>query len=206
MKRLMLSLLALLASVVLVRADVPVPLPKGKKFVPVKYSVKLDKDISGYLFFTRTLGLRNGNFEKIELSADKAVALAGFGKFGLQLLAVPPAVAGKYPTEKELCAAERQTGWRVHAPVSITRPYSRRRTNPQGTEHRTRHYRFRPQEGHPDEGQQRRPEGPGRGRVGVRGQRRSTGGQRPGGHCRLHPWRPLAGASVRDRRDKRRIT
>jgi len=105
MKRLVLSLLAALVSVTLVRADLALPPPKGKKFVAVLHSVKLDKDISGYLFFTRQLGLRNGNFEKIELSADKAVTLSSGGKFGLQLLAVPVAVAKNYPTEKELLAA-----------------------------------------------------------------------------------------------------
>jgi hypothetical protein len=91
--------------VALVRADVAVPPPKGKKFVAVKHSVKLDKSITGYVFFTRPLGLRSGPFEKIELSADKAVALSGGGKFGLQLLAVPAAVVQKYASEKELLAA-----------------------------------------------------------------------------------------------------
>jgi hypothetical protein len=105
MKRLVLGVLAALASVAPVRADVPVPPPQGKKFVPVTHSVKLDKGVSGYLFFTRALGLRNGPFEKIELSADKAVPLPGGGKFGLQLLAVPAAAAKKYATEKELLAA-----------------------------------------------------------------------------------------------------
>jgi hypothetical protein len=105
MKRLMLGVLAALASVTMVRADVPVPPPQGKKFVAVKHTVKLDKNISGYLFFTRPLGLRNGDFQKIELSSDKAAALSAFGKFGLQLLAVPDAAAKKYATEKELLAA-----------------------------------------------------------------------------------------------------
>ncbi len=105
MKRLLLGLLAVLASVSSVRADVPVPPPKGKKFVPVKHLIRLDKDISGYVFFTRSLGLRNGNFEKIELSADKAAPLTVAGKFGQQLLAVPDAVVKKYPTEKDLLAA-----------------------------------------------------------------------------------------------------
>jgi hypothetical protein len=99
------GLLAALASVALVRADIAVPPPKGKKFVVAKHSIKLDKDISGYLFFTRALGLQNGSFEKIELQADKAVTLSGGGKFGLQLLAVPAAVAKNYATEKDLLAA-----------------------------------------------------------------------------------------------------
>jgi hypothetical protein len=105
MKRFVLGLLAVLAGEALVRADVPVPPPPGKKFVAATHAVKLDKGVSGYLFFTRALGLRNGPFEKIELSADKAVTLSGGGKFGLQLLAVPAAVAKKYATEKELLAA-----------------------------------------------------------------------------------------------------
>jgi hypothetical protein len=105
MKRLVLGLLAALASGALVHADVPVPPPQGKKFVGVTHSIKLDKGVSGYLFFTRPLGLRNGPFEKIELSADKAVTLPGGGKFGLQLLAVPAEAAKKYSTEKELLAA-----------------------------------------------------------------------------------------------------
>ena len=105
MKRMAIGLLAVLTSVALVRADIPVPPPKGKKFVAVKHSIKLDKDISGYLFFTRPLGLRNGNFEKIELYTEKAVTLSGGGKFGLQLLAVPAAMAKKYATDKDLLAA-----------------------------------------------------------------------------------------------------
>jgi hypothetical protein len=105
MKPLAVSLLVAMAWVAVARADVPVPPPKGKKFVAVKHMVKLDKGVTGYVFFTRSLGLRNGTFSKIELSADKAVALSGFGKFGLQLLAVPEAVAKKYGTEQELLAA-----------------------------------------------------------------------------------------------------
>ncbi len=105
MKRFVIGLVAALVSVALVRADIAVPPPKGKKFVAVTHSIKLDKDINGYLFFTRPLGLRNGNFEKIEPSADKAVTLPGGGKFGLQLLAVPAALAKKYATEKELLTA-----------------------------------------------------------------------------------------------------
>jgi hypothetical protein len=104
MKRFVLGLLAALASVALVRADALVPPPQGKKYVPVTHSVKLDKGVSGYLFFTRPLGPRSRPVEKIELSADKAVPLPG-GKFGLQLLAVPDAVAMKYAAEKELLAA-----------------------------------------------------------------------------------------------------
>ena len=106
MKRLAIGLLAAMASVALVRADLALPPPKGKKFVAVRHSIKLDKDISGYVFFTRALGgPRNGDFEKIELYADKAVALSGGGKGGLQLLAVPAEVAKKYATDKELLAA-----------------------------------------------------------------------------------------------------
>jgi len=105
MKPLAISLLVAMASVTLVRADGLLPPPKGKKYVAVKHSVKLDKDVTGYVFFTRPLGLRNGSFEKIELHPDKAVTLSGGGKFGLQLLAVPAAVVKKYPTEKELLAA-----------------------------------------------------------------------------------------------------
>jgi len=104
MKPLAIGLLVAMASVTLVRADGLLPPPKGKKFVAVKHAVKLDKDITGYVFFTRPLGLRNGSFEKIELNADKAVTLSGGGKFGLQLLAVPVAVVKKYATEKELLA------------------------------------------------------------------------------------------------------
>lgn len=105
MKRFAISLLATLASVVLVRADVPVPPPQGKKFVAITHSIKLDKGISDYLFFTRSLGLRNGNFEKIELNADKATTLSSGDKFGLHLLAVPVSLAKNYATEKELLAA-----------------------------------------------------------------------------------------------------
>jgi hypothetical protein len=105
MTRLAITLLAATVSAALVRADVPVPPPKGKKFVAATHTIKLDTGVSGYVFFTRPLGLRNGAFEKIELTASKAVTLPGGGKFGLQLLAVPDAVAKKYGTEKELLAA-----------------------------------------------------------------------------------------------------
>jgi hypothetical protein len=105
MKRLVLGLLAASACVALVRADALAPPPRGQKFVGATHSVKLDKGVSGYLFFTRPLGPREGPFEKIELSADKAVTLPGGGKFGLQLLAVPAEAAKKYATEKELLAA-----------------------------------------------------------------------------------------------------
>ena len=106
MKRLAIGLQAALASVSLARADLALPPPKGKKFVAVRHSIKLHKDVSGYLFFTRALGgPRNGDFEKIELYADKAVALSGGGKGGLQLLAVSAEVAKKYATDNELLAA-----------------------------------------------------------------------------------------------------
>jgi len=105
MKKLAIGLLLASMSVALVRADIAVPPPKGQKFVIVKHTIKLDKDINGYLFFTRGMGIRNGDFAKVELTADKAVTLTGFGKFGLQLLAVPAEVAKKFATEKELLAA-----------------------------------------------------------------------------------------------------
>jgi hypothetical protein len=106
MTRLGLGLLAALVSAAPAWADGLVPPPRGKKYVAVTHSVKLDRDISGYRFFTRPLGLRNnGEFERIELSADKAVTLSRPGKFGIQLVAVPDAVAKKYDTEKELLAA-----------------------------------------------------------------------------------------------------
>ena len=105
MKPLAIGLVITMAGAAVVRADVAVPPPQGKKFVAAKHSVKLDKGVTGYVFFTRTLGLRNGSWAKIELSTDKAIALTAFGKFGLQLLAVPDATAKKYPTEKELLAA-----------------------------------------------------------------------------------------------------
>jgi hypothetical protein len=105
MNRLMLGLLATVVSASLVRADGLIPPPRGKKHVSVSHSVKLDKDINGYHFFTRQLGPRSGGgFQKIELSADKAVPLK-LTKFGLQLIAVPESVAKKYDTEKELLAA-----------------------------------------------------------------------------------------------------
>jgi len=106
MKPFAISLLVAMASVTLVRADLSLPPPKGKKLVAVKHTVKLDKDIAGYVFFTRPLGPRNGSFEKIELHADKAVTLSGGGKFGLQLLAVPAAVVKRYATEEELLGAQ----------------------------------------------------------------------------------------------------
>jgi hypothetical protein len=105
MKKLAIGLLLASMSAALVRADVAVPPPKGQKFVGVKHLIKLDKDITGYLFFTRAMGIRPGELAKIELSADKAVTLSPFGKLGLQLLAVPPEVAKKYATEKELLTA-----------------------------------------------------------------------------------------------------
>jgi hypothetical protein len=100
-----LTLVVALTSVVVVRADVPVPPPKGEKFVGVKHSIKLDKGITDVQFFTRPLGLRNGDFVKIELSTEKAVELKGYGKFGLQLVAVPAEVAKNYSSEKELFTA-----------------------------------------------------------------------------------------------------
>jgi len=105
MKQLAIGLLVAMASVALVQADLPVLPPKGKKLVAVKHTVKLDKDVTEYVFFTRPLGLRNGSFEKIELHADKAVTFSGGGKFGLQLLAVPATVVKKYATENDLLGA-----------------------------------------------------------------------------------------------------
>src|SRR5262245_5521444 len=106
MNRLVLGLLATVVSASLVQADGLVPPPRGKKYVSVTHSIKLDKEVTGYQFFIKPLGLRNsGSFEKIELSADKAVKLSRLGKFGTQLLAVPESVAKKYATEKELLAA-----------------------------------------------------------------------------------------------------
>jgi hypothetical protein len=105
MKQAVLGLLVAALSVTLVRADVAVPPPKGKKFVAMKHTITLSSDISGYVFFTRTLGIRNGEFTKIELTSSKTHSLTGFGKFGMELVAVPEAVAKKYASEKELVAA-----------------------------------------------------------------------------------------------------
>lgn len=106
MSRLLLALVAGLVVADAVRADIPPPPPpKGKKYADVSNEVKLDKDVSGYVFVTQvsTFPNRTNTFAKPELSATKAVAMpAGARRTYVELLAVPQDAAKEFKTDAEL--------------------------------------------------------------------------------------------------------
>jgi hypothetical protein len=84
-------------------ADIPIPPPQGKKFIDVKSTVKLGIEAKGYVFFTRADAPGQWGVEpkKLELSADKAVALPEWGRRPMDLFAVPVDAVAKYKTAKD---------------------------------------------------------------------------------------------------------
>jgi hypothetical protein len=102
------ALAADLAAAGVARADVPPPPPpKGKKYASVKNEVRLDKGVTGYAFVERVSGFGPGarvtTFRKVELSSEKAVAMAAGGRrTSVNLLAIPHDEAKAYKTDAEL--------------------------------------------------------------------------------------------------------
>lgn len=88
-------------------ADIAVPPPKGKKFVPVSTTVKLDKEIKGYTLFTRANapGQMGALPKKFEPSTEKATALPEWGRRSMSVYAVPDELVSKLTTAKEWNAA-----------------------------------------------------------------------------------------------------
>ncbi|QJW96838.1 hypothetical protein [Frigoriglobus tundricola] len=91
-------------------ADVPPPPPpKGKKYVSVSNEVVLGKDVTGYVFVQRVStgpGAPRFTYEKLELTTEKAVAMAvGGRRTFVTLIAVPQDAAKEFKTDAELFAA-----------------------------------------------------------------------------------------------------
>lgn len=84
-------------------ADIAIPPPKGKKFVPVSSTVKLDKEIKGYTLFTRANapGQRGAEPKKLEVGTEKAVAVPEWGGRDMSLYAVPDDLVPKLKTADE---------------------------------------------------------------------------------------------------------
>jgi hypothetical protein len=103
-------LLALLAVGLLASAataDVPPPPPpKGTKYVTVDVEVVLGKDVSGYVYVQRVVsgpGRPRVTFTKLDLTADKAAALAAGGRrTDRTLFAVPRAAVAEFKTDADL--------------------------------------------------------------------------------------------------------
>jgi hypothetical protein len=87
-------------------ADVPPPPPpKGQKYVSVSNEVVLGKDVTGYVFVQQvSTGLRDRfTYEKLELTADKAKAVAAGGRRNyVTLFAVPQDAAKGFKTDADL--------------------------------------------------------------------------------------------------------
>jgi hypothetical protein len=85
------------------RADIAIPPPKGKKFVPVKSTVKLESEVKGYAFFTRANapGQMGAEPKKFEVGTKEAVKVPEWGSRSMDLFAVPEDMVSKYKTVKE---------------------------------------------------------------------------------------------------------
>ena len=103
MLRVLLTLTVLATVTGYTRADIAIPPPKGKKFVPVKSTVKLEKEMKGYTFFTRANapGQMGAEPKKFEMSTEKEVNVPEWGSRSMDLFAVPDDMVAKYKTVKE---------------------------------------------------------------------------------------------------------
>ena len=91
-------------------ADVPPPPPpKGKKYVSVSNEVILSKHVTGYVFIQQTgtfPGAPRFTYSKLELTSEKAVAIAaGGGRTFETLIVVPQDTAKEFKTDADLFAA-----------------------------------------------------------------------------------------------------
>jgi hypothetical protein len=96
-----LSVLAVSAAVVgVAAADIAVPPPKGKKFLPVGSTVKLDREAKGYTLYTRAIapGQWGAMPAKFEVGTEKAVAVPEWGSRTMGLYAIPDELAAKITT------------------------------------------------------------------------------------------------------------
>jgi len=98
--RFLATLSVLTVAVGVASADLAVPPPKGKKFVPVSSTVKLEKEIKGYTLFTRANapGQRGALPKQFDLSTEKAVAVPEWGGRNMSLYAVPDDMVSKLKT------------------------------------------------------------------------------------------------------------
>ena len=84
----------------LASADIAIPPPKGKKFIPVSSTVKLEKPIKGYTLFTRAIapGQRGAMPAKFEPGTEKPTAVPEWGSRTMGLYAIPDDLAAKITT------------------------------------------------------------------------------------------------------------
>jgi hypothetical protein len=105
MNRLLALLTVGLIAGVAVADGLPPPPPKGKKYVSVNNEVVLGKDVTGYVFVQETGRVPAGGttYTKLELTADKAMAIAAGGRRTYaSLVAVPQDAAKEFKTDAEL--------------------------------------------------------------------------------------------------------
>ena len=97
------ALLVSAAVVGVASADIAIPPPTGKKFVPVSSTVKLDKEIKGYTLYTRAIapGQWGAMPKKFEPGTEKATAVPEWGSRTMGLYAIPDDLAAKITTADE---------------------------------------------------------------------------------------------------------
>jgi hypothetical protein len=103
-----LAMMTLVLAAVAARADIPVPPPQGKKFVPVENRVTTDKAYPDLEFYVLT---GPGSATKVELGPGAAVKVPGDRRVipggRTVLAAVPKGAADKFPDPKAFAAAVR---------------------------------------------------------------------------------------------------
>jgi hypothetical protein len=114
-----LATLAVAAAVVgVASADIAIPPPKGKKFIPVNSTVKLEKEVKGYVLMTRAVapGQWGAMPQKFQPSTEKAIALPEWGSRTMALYAVPDELAAKITTADQFNKAiqDKKSGILTH--------------------------------------------------------------------------------------------
>jgi hypothetical protein len=101
--RLLFALLVSAAVVGVAAADIAIPPPRGKKFIPVSSTVKLDKEVKGYALYTRAVapGQWGAMPTKFEPGTDKPTAVPEWGSRTMGLYAIPAELAAKITTADE---------------------------------------------------------------------------------------------------------
>src|SRR5262249_38845295 len=105
MNKLLIAFVAALLLASVARADVPPPPPpKGYKYVNVASEAQLAKDVTGYVFVTQVIVYQPApakpKFAKVELTADKPVAMPAAGRrIAVSLVAIPQDAAKEFKSD-----------------------------------------------------------------------------------------------------------
>lgn len=112
------ALLVSAAVVGVASADIAIPPPKGKKFVPVSSTVKLEKEVKGYTLYTRAIapGQWGAMPTKFEPGTEKATAVPEWGSRTMGLYAIPDELAAKITTADQFNKAmqDKKSGILIH--------------------------------------------------------------------------------------------